>query len=825
MRSILKPLRKWEKVSLKVRKTKGGKMERRNMLYPIILCLSLTMAGRLFGSFMVDPEPPIYWLPGGQNKPAISAGINSFFAVWEDERAEYKHIYGTRISKDGKVVDTCGILISGGYHKSDPAVAFGYPSGAGDNYLVVWRDSASLCGARISGDEVIDTLGITIMNEDVYSPAVAYDGVSRYMVVWQTMDGDIKGKTVNIDGNVSGLFTICAETGTQGGPEISFNGTNFFVIWSDNRDGYWELYGARVTPDGTVLDSGGIKLVNTCGERLAHDVAFCGGYWLCVWEDTRDGDKDIYGTRVDGDGNVLDDPSIFLNMWDSNYDEYHPAVSSDGEKFIVTYIEDYGHKDVVNVLVQTDGTILSHHYTSNPLVTSRTYTDVAFCDTVFFSLWCHYEPYRYGIVGGRIDKNGNFLDGWYGVNVGITATIQNKPDCVYGGDSVLVVWQDNFMGIMGEMIDLDGNPLKKIVIDFPGKQPALAYTDPYYFCVWHEGAIDSIVRGRRITRDGVAMPETINIVDNISYTPCLDVDGGEGTFCVAWIDPNYPRNVYCSNLDTSGVILQPPINISDAPPTVMSLQSLSVCFNDSNDNYLIAWHEMGMMWWDSIYCTMVAKNGGILYLRVPVGEGWDPSLTFDGTSYFCVWEGGPGLIGRWISVACEPGDTCLIPFHIQNPQVENCGDGYIITGVRYDGLYGKVLGVKLSLDGSIIDSFEVSPGKEPSIAAKDDKYLVTWSSFTPYPYSSYRIWGEYGSFTDVKENQKLEIESQKLEVYPNPFYSTISIRNRVESIRVYDLSGRLVETTNGNTIGKHLKAGIYFLKAEGYKPVKIVKLR
>jgi hypothetical protein len=45
------------------------------------------------------------------------------------------------------------------------------------------------------------------------------------------------------------------------------------------------------------------------------------------------------------------------------------------------------------------------------------------------------------------------------------------------------------------------------------------------------------------------------------------------------------------------------------------------------------------------------------------------------------------------------------------------------------------------------------------------------------------------------------------------------------TFEIYDLGGRLVEKTGGNTIGKGLEAGIYFLKAKGYEPVKMIKLK
>lgn len=836
-------------------------MKRRSFVSVIFLLICLIVTGKVWGSFMVDPDL-YYWLPGGQDKAAISAGENSFLAVWVDEREGSEHIYGTWIAVDGSV-DSCGFLISGDSSvQTNPDVAFGYYSGGKDNYLAVWWDNrtpAGFYGTRISGNEILDSAGIAIeiFKQSDEPPSIAYDNTYKYIVVWSTWDGDIEGRTVDVNGNVNARFDICMETGAQSQPKVSFNGTNFFVVWIDSRDGYSEIYGARVTPDGTVLDPGGIKLVNALGERGMPDVGFCGGFWLCVWEDTRDGNNNIYGTRVDENGNVLDDLSILISQA-SSYDEKFPAVSSDGNNFIVTYIEDYGYKDVVNAILKTDGTVSSHNPSSNSLVKYRRNMDVAFCSNVFFALWCHGEPYRYGIVGSRINKNGKFLGGWYGIDVGITATVQKNPDCVVGGDSALILWEDNLDGVDGEIVNLSGNLLKKFYINSQGNiSPAVAFTDPYYLCLWHGDEIDSTIKARRITRDGVAMPEIISVVNELPYTPCLDVDAGEGTFCVGWINPNSPQNVYCSILDTGGVTIQPPTIVSNTPSGV-DPQFFSVCFNDSNHNYLLAWHE-GSPMLDSLFCTMVSKTGGILYQRVPVWGSLEssidraPSLTFDGTNYFCVWKDGLHLLGRWINIESEPGDSCIIPFNISNPHANTISNGYFITGERE----GRVWAVRLSLDGEIVDTFEIGEGNESSVDTKGNQYLITWSSFTPNPYSSFRIWGDFGLLSGIEEeNPKFETQSPKLVVYPNPFLErttiTLSGYHKIDTthsspltLRIYDLTGRLIRTLNlskseesvswdgRDTNGREVQSGIYFLKVvnhygnkvKGYGQVKIVKLR
>ncbi|MDD5529748.1 MAG: YCF48-related protein [bacterium] len=105
----------------------------------------------------------------------------------------------------------------------------------------------------------------------------------------------------------------------------------------------------------------------------------------------------------------------------------------------------------------------------------------------------------------------------------------------------------------------------------------------------------------------------------------------------------------------------------------------------------------------------------------------------------------------------------------------------------------------------------------------------------------------YGPFQGIEE--KLNIKNQKLniEAKPNPFVQSTVVsysasggfrsaqqeKDKEIKIQVYDISGKLVEETKSNiitakagcSIGKNLKPGIYFVKVNDYKPLKIVKMK
>jgi hypothetical protein len=284
-----------------------------------------------------------------QKGPAIAFDGTNYLVAWMDDRlgthTSYE-IYAARVSPGGVVLDPNGIFISAPLSPSGaierPALAFD-----GTNYLIVWRDDRSepsdIYGARVSpAGVVLDPGGIPIAGDAVWAdwPAVAFDG-TNYLVVWGGLaDSDIHGARVSPGGVVLDPSAIPISTAPdlQYAPAIAFDGTNYLAAWADFRTHCCDVYGARVSSGGAVLDPSGIPISTGANlENTFPALAFDGTNYLVAWNDNRSdpAGRDIYGARMSPAGTVLDPSGIPISVA-ASYQEF-PALAFDGANYFVAW--------------------------------------------------------------------------------------------------------------------------------------------------------------------------------------------------------------------------------------------------------------------------------------------------------------------------------------------------------------------------------------------------------------------------------------------------------------------------------------------------------
>lgn len=310
--------------------------------------------------------------------------------------------------------------------------------------------------------------------EDHFSPAIASNG-HLYLVVWykKTLNGfDIYGTRINEVGSIldgEGI-PICTASGDQIFPVVASDGENFFVVWQDKRSGKrWDIYGAKVTTNGQVLDINGIPIAegNLSYNQISPALSFDGKNFIIVWQGKRTQKIwNIYFKRVSKNGDILELKPVQLSPFLN--DQASPAVEFDGKNYMIVWQDKRHGKfwDIYGTRVTPSGEVL------DPKGIQITYSDefgwdrwkpvISWNGKYYLIVWM-FSPgeNKWYLYGKRVGPNGEILDL---VDLHIQKDSSNKafPAIIWDGLEHLIVWEEEPEGdskIFGASIIPDFKPL------------------------------------------------------------------------------------------------------------------------------------------------------------------------------------------------------------------------------------------------------------------------------------------------------------------------------------------------------------------------------
>jgi hypothetical protein len=310
-------------------------------------------------------------------------------------------------------------------------------------------------------------------------------------------DWNIYGALLDSNGSVIGNHILISNaTNSQSGSQISFDGNNYFVVWSDTRNGNYDIYGTFISDSGSVSSPMGIKIAQKVNNQYNCAVAFDGNNYLVVWQDYRNNasESDIYGCRVAKSGAILDTANIAITRAANN--QSVPAITFNGTDYIVAWA-DYrngtGFSDIYYTMVDTAGSVLDTIGTAACAAPRNQWkpTLARIGDSVFIA-WADERSYSsyWDIRSNLIDGNGNLAD-TSSVLVSTTVSRQKDAATTMTQDGYYSVWSDNRYGtwdIFGSKIDTSGQiigTLNVVCID-TGDQvtPDIAFGANRCLSVW-----------------------------------------------------------------------------------------------------------------------------------------------------------------------------------------------------------------------------------------------------------------------------------------------------------------------------------------------------
>ena len=516
---------------------------------------------------------------GTQEDPQIVAGGSGYLAVWEDSRTNWaevhpdmlpsggevsgqtlRDIYAARLDANGNVIDSVPIVVSQAtWSQTAPQVAWN-----GQNWLVVFNtqrvsnfsSTVDVVGVRISpGGQVLDNPPIPIDDHptiDTLWPTVASDG-TNWVVVWMDQGNYFELDATRISPEGAVLDPGGVAIHTPGFPDapynaaITFTGGQYLLVWSGDNT----IQGMRLTP--TLQRTGNIFNITSVPGNFP-EVSGNGTDFFVAFQ----GDFSVYGARVTAGGQVLDPAGINISGQNGGYPL--PDVGWDGTQWWVTWVP-YSNNTMA-ARVSTSGQLLDPN---GIMVSGTSYVSaiVGRPSGGAFAVWADSRLAgngRWDIFRAPISAGGQPGEQ---AAVSLGAPSQIRPEIASNGTGYLSVFLSNVSGqnrIKGQRLDAAGNAIDQepfLIESGPGLgRPRIAWNGTLYLVVW--STANTIV-GKRVSVNGQVLDATpIAIMGTLSGSP--DVAALNGQFLVVslHVPQNHVSVVRAIRVGGDGVVIGSP---------------------------------------------------------------------------------------------------------------------------------------------------------------------------------------------------------------------------------------------------------------------------
>jgi MYXO-CTERM domain-containing protein len=446
-------------------------------------------------------------------RPALAWDGTNCLVAWAD--AARGSVAAARVDPAGHVLDRTALPGCDDL----PAIAYD-----GTNHLVVCRAADGIRGTRVSAaGTVLDPGGFLVTTDRPVRTAVAWDG-ANHLVAWEPVTPWPQvpaTRAMRVSAAGASLGTVPLPAGARGHPGVAWSGTTHLVVW-DTSGSVWDqgadVVGARVAPDGTVLDASGAVMSTSMGEQRFGAAAWNGTSHLVVWIER----GTVYGARVSAEGVFLDHPGFVIGTGAGG----HPAVAARGTEFLVIWLD--GTSSVRGARVSADGVvvdpaglkILDMSTMGDPESEADGYSVASNGRDwlVVVPRYTHHYATRGGghwytgeVYAARVSGAGENLDP-QGIRVGAVANssvFAVQTSVASDGTGYLVAWDDaQLRHILASRV-VDGRPLDGAGLEIGNAsnsaRPTVAWDGSRYLVVWVETSPPTTDRhavGVRVDPDG-----------------------------------------------------------------------------------------------------------------------------------------------------------------------------------------------------------------------------------------------------------------------------------------------------------------------------------
>jgi hypothetical protein len=466
---------------------------------------------------------------------------------------------------------------------------------------------------------------------------------------------------------------VCTSSNDQEYAFVIPDGTGGTIsVWSDYRNGSWDVYAQRASACGQLLwVTDGVPICTALGGQLHGSVTNWftmmdfrpivsdgSGGAIIAWHDGRGSDLDVYVQRVDSDGNVLWPLDGVPIAAVAGTDEVYPTLMPDGAggAFVAWNVRVGDSPDIYAQRVDADG---------NPMWAAG---GIVICDagrTQFrpklvsdgadgtIIVWNDYRHVGTDIYGQRVDPSGNVLWAPNGIGIRVASGVDDSNPAVLadgaGGAIVAFQWQPwgghPNHDIYAQRVDANGNQLwpapggVPIAVPSDSKQqsPGIV-TDGTGGAIinWYDdrnGHWD--IYAQRIDSTGAAQ-WALDGIDVCSasglqgyptnppiWTKTIDmVSDDAGGAILSWHDFRGPNgDIYVQRIDGNGTELWTHDGVAIC--LAVGDQTTPGIVTDSDGGAIVAWSDKRSGTDNDIYAQRITHDGLIAGALVSISPAYD----------------------------------------------------------------------------------------------------------------------------------------------------------------------------------------------------------
>ena len=273
-----------------------------------------------FGDLLWDTDGVVLCHGNTKQHTLLTDQAGGTTVTWSFRRGTSFEVYIQRLTRFGRpLFPGSGLdICTADGNKESPASA----EAGSDEYIVVWQDArgidTDIYAQKVSSGGVLlwDEAGLPVCSApgNQESPAVIIDGAGGVIAVWIDARGsDMDIYAQRIDGDGAPLWTssgipLCAAMGNQNEVKIVPDGSGGVIaVWQDSRNGNIDIYAQRVGSDGTPLwGADGVAVCAFPADQIQPSAVPDGdGGIIIAWSDNRGGEADIMAQRLDATGSEL----------------------------------------------------------------------------------------------------------------------------------------------------------------------------------------------------------------------------------------------------------------------------------------------------------------------------------------------------------------------------------------------------------------------------------------------------------------------------------------------------------------------------------------